>query len=1162
MANSARVDIIAHLRDQVSRGLTNINTRFTALNKTINILKATGFAVVAFQIVQFTKATVLAAFELGVLADKAENTTRIFDRLARKVGSTGTVELAILRESVDGAVSDLELMQRVGAAVDAGLSFEQSRIALQFLRLYSLNFGKDFKQLMATVFTGLQRGSTLMLDDAGIIISQTDDMFKGMNDLEKKTALVGEAIKQMAAKMPTLAINTEGAAAETSRLAAAYENLRAKMGKNIAPAVAVASGAMADFLDIASGQSAKTGTSTTAGAVTEGFFRGIGNAVLDVAATIKNAAIELTGGEVDEAVDQLDRLIKKTAEMRGSSTVARPEAEGIIFPDGLKADIEALSEMQAAVDVATAKAALLRTKTSMDADEQIINTRLKFLNELEKAEIAATGDTTKLALYEVDQWEKAMTRKAFIAEATEAEITRIRAAAAAQREIIEGDDEVRKVMLIFTADASQVKTEADLAAYSLGLLVNQLGKLHPAIGQSIGGIEQIVTGIMAGRKEGVAGVIGGSLAVMSAGLSYFSQRAAEAERERRRLTEAIADAANVEGSFADQLKGGSLVELQGQFVATIASLRNAIGTSGGRIFGNVEKFFIDVAQTIGTINDSDLGKNDKLKATELVHDLDRISDAISNFGGGASTFAGALENFNHLVNIDTADGPAAKLALLGQELAKVGIDIANMSQAALEGLDIRQHRRLVELIHDLNSEIAAEELSARKDQAKLVIENIKETERVVKRELDDLLAAQKTAAQRSVSAGFDIQEVALRQSFVGRFKGAANDPLATLQLLQEAQNEIDLLALSEQAALVSEFAQLNAGFEAASAANEQSTQVLVQAVNDAAENQSVSFAAALAQELNTTTASTEQFLTDLGNTNAAATAVLAASVDGQTVDLLDRLSDVRSSHIVDTITNLSTTLNTDSVALTKAVGDVGLDVTGAISGTVTLLDSLPIIATSLSTMSEKLGDLSHIKNGTDHLSGIEHKLGKIEDTNDNLADIKTNTSYIDDIRGLLGDLEGIKTNTENLPTFWDKVVLDFPYFRDRLNEISWNTNWSGGNIEAMAQNMSAADAALQLIQTNTFGIWLNAFESNNALKQIRDSIVGNGQIVGGGNVSTYASSSSGQASTHTWHLTFHLDGELAPESLREAYRETIEPLIEADLEPGGRLNIKAASFSQ
>ncbi len=168
---------------------------------------------------------------LAKLANQTETTEEAFGNLAVRAGTTATAELEKMRGATRRTLSDLELMQRVGAAVDASLTFDQSITALTFLRRYSLAFGKDFNQLTQTIFTGLARGSTLMLDDAGIIIDASDKIFDGLNEVEKKAALVERAIDLMGEKMETLPEIKEDVITSAAQLSTEWENVKIKIGE-------------------------------------------------------------------------------------------------------------------------------------------------------------------------------------------------------------------------------------------------------------------------------------------------------------------------------------------------------------------------------------------------------------------------------------------------------------------------------------------------------------------------------------------------------------------------------------------------------------------------------------------------------------------------------------------------------------------------------------------------------------------------------------------------------------------------------------------------------------------------------------------------------------------------------------------------------------------
>ena len=178
------------------------------------------------------------SMELAKLGDAAKQVEKPFTTLVNRAGKDAVTALNILRKAVRGTATDLELMQRTGAAMDAftasGMNaaeaFEATQKTMDFLYRYSTKFGKDFNELMRTVFTGLQRGSALFLDDVGIMIDQTAEQFKGLDAVEKKAAIVRESLEQMAKKNALLGDVTERSNVKIKQSAVEFENLKAALG--------------------------------------------------------------------------------------------------------------------------------------------------------------------------------------------------------------------------------------------------------------------------------------------------------------------------------------------------------------------------------------------------------------------------------------------------------------------------------------------------------------------------------------------------------------------------------------------------------------------------------------------------------------------------------------------------------------------------------------------------------------------------------------------------------------------------------------------------------------------------------------------------------------------------------------------------------------------
>ncbi len=135
-------------------------------------------------------------------------TGRNADRLANSIvkAASGTVTLA-------------RGMQIANRAVASGMSLDQLRTAVEFISKFSVAIGKDAGESLNTVITGLARGSTLFLDDFGILVDGVDkvkadfDAIKGSGAFEQlapaaqKAEIVRQAIAEMAAKTKGLGVS-------------------------------------------------------------------------------------------------------------------------------------------------------------------------------------------------------------------------------------------------------------------------------------------------------------------------------------------------------------------------------------------------------------------------------------------------------------------------------------------------------------------------------------------------------------------------------------------------------------------------------------------------------------------------------------------------------------------------------------------------------------------------------------------------------------------------------------------------------------------------------------------------------------------------------------------------------------------------------------------
>ena len=171
--------------------------------------------------------------ELAKLSAEMSLAHETFDRMAERAGTAADVELARLRKITGGVISDLELMRKVGVAVDAGLSFDQMATTTEYLYRFSQAFGKDFNQLYSTIVSGLQRASVLLLDDANVFIDVQAAKYESLSELEKRAMIVSDAVDQMREKMSRLPEVQDNAITKANQLSVAWENLRIELGKNL-----------------------------------------------------------------------------------------------------------------------------------------------------------------------------------------------------------------------------------------------------------------------------------------------------------------------------------------------------------------------------------------------------------------------------------------------------------------------------------------------------------------------------------------------------------------------------------------------------------------------------------------------------------------------------------------------------------------------------------------------------------------------------------------------------------------------------------------------------------------------------------------------------------------------------------------------------------------
>ena len=139
--------------------------------------------------------------EMSQLALKAKDVRSALD------GMVPPGFLKQLRENVKGTVNDFTLMQKSVEAIDLGATNEQIQIFAKFARLEALRKGGDSAARFGEIISGVLRGSTELLDNFGINLTDLNKKIvelsggKALTALERRSLSVEAAVKIMNERM-------------------------------------------------------------------------------------------------------------------------------------------------------------------------------------------------------------------------------------------------------------------------------------------------------------------------------------------------------------------------------------------------------------------------------------------------------------------------------------------------------------------------------------------------------------------------------------------------------------------------------------------------------------------------------------------------------------------------------------------------------------------------------------------------------------------------------------------------------------------------------------------------------------------------------------------------------------------------------------------------
>lgn len=204
MAFSEVRDFLIKLRTDstgVEQGNSRAQRSFTELNSALELARK-GFE---------------ALKNAGEFLERGNNYNQVargFESISKSVGVLADEQLTKLRAAVGGTVSDLQLMEQANKAVLLGLDATKLDVMAEAAQRLGAAVGRTGTESFQDLVTGVGRGSALILDNLGVIVS-TEDAYKKfakqlgvtadqLSEAGKKAAFQEAALKAIKEKAESL----------------------------------------------------------------------------------------------------------------------------------------------------------------------------------------------------------------------------------------------------------------------------------------------------------------------------------------------------------------------------------------------------------------------------------------------------------------------------------------------------------------------------------------------------------------------------------------------------------------------------------------------------------------------------------------------------------------------------------------------------------------------------------------------------------------------------------------------------------------------------------------------------------------------------------------------------------------------------------------------
>lgn len=197
MTVNKKADIIVGAKDEASKKLKGIQGSLSGI----------GAAAVAvnqgLELARKAADFFIDAYNLGKIGAETEKMEFAFEKMAASVGANTDVIIAKVKNLTNNTISDFEIMKNASRLATLGLPIDKIGEFAEIARASAAAMGESTQFMFDSIVTGTARQSKLILDNLGIIISETkvyaaetERLGRELTDAEKKQAFLNAVLRE------------------------------------------------------------------------------------------------------------------------------------------------------------------------------------------------------------------------------------------------------------------------------------------------------------------------------------------------------------------------------------------------------------------------------------------------------------------------------------------------------------------------------------------------------------------------------------------------------------------------------------------------------------------------------------------------------------------------------------------------------------------------------------------------------------------------------------------------------------------------------------------------------------------------------------------------------------------------------------------------------